>query len=67
MTNTRYANANPQMHISLDEHMILPEIWQYEHTSILKYKMLEEKTFIETMEKEKGKSQNTNTVNKATS
>lgn len=55
------------MHISLDEHMILPEMWQYKHTSILKYKTLEEKTFIETMEKEKGKSQNTNTVNKATS
>lgn len=55
------------MQIGLDELMILPEIWQYKHTSILKHKMLEEKTFIETMEKEKGKSQNTNTVNKTSS
>lgn len=47
--------------------MILTEIWQYKNTSILKYKMLEEKIFIETLEEEKGKSQNTNTVNKAIS
>lgn len=55
------------MQIGLDEDMILPEMWHHKHISILKYKMLEEKRFIETMEKEEGKSHNTNTVNKATS
>lgn len=42
LTNTRYANINSQMQIGLDEHMILPEIWQYKHTCIFKYKMLED-------------------------
>lgn len=41
------------MQIGLDERMILPEKWQYKHACILKYETLEEKTFIETMEKEK--------------
>lgn len=55
------------MQIGLEEHMILTEIWQYKQKSILKYETPEEKIFIETLEVEKGKSQNTNTVNKAIS
>lgn len=55
------------MEIGLDEHILLSQIWQYIHPSILKYKALQKRTAIGTLEKKKGKTQSTNRVNKAAS